>query len=177
MYVRDLCVRTRTRGPLAATAQPTLTSNLRPRPEVQGLVRGGRAGTQLREDTGQPTQAGRSPKNRLLETRGGIVPQNPRFPPFTARRTADQHSAGCVSAGFFCSNCKQEKKKKKKSPLEPPVLLELFLFLLTISEKVPELAGVNVLVDLDETRFIELEGLWELLGQVPHALQELSEHG
>lgn len=28
--------------------------------------------------------------------------------------------------------------------------LELFLFLLTISEKVPELAGVNVLVDLSE---------------------------
>ena len=51
------------------------------------------------------------------------------------------------------------------------------MFLLTISEKVPELAGVNVLVDLEETRFIELEGLWELLGQVPHALQELSEHG
>jgi hypothetical protein len=35
---------------------------------------------------------------------------------------------------------------------------------------------MNVLMDLKKKRFVELEGLWELLSQVPDTLQELSEH-
>ena len=35
---------------------------------------------------------------------------------------------------------------------------------------------MNMLVDLKEKRFVELKGLWELLSQMPHTLQELSKH-
>lgn len=31
-------------------------------------------------------------------------------------------------------------------------------------------------MDLKKKRFIELEGLWKLFGQMPHTLQELSKH-
>lgn len=53
---------------------------------------------------------------------------------------------------------------------------EFLSLLLTVAKEVPKLAWMNVLMDLKKKRFVELEGLWELLSQVPDTLQELSEH-
>lgn len=46
-------------------------------------------------------------------------------------------------------------------------------FLLAVSQEGPELAGVHVIVDGDQEALVELKGAGELLGQLPHALQEL----
>lgn len=46
-------------------------------------------------------------------------------------------------------------------------------FLWAVPEKVSEMAGVNVCADGDEEMLVELKGTWELLRQLPHALQEL----
>lgn len=35
---------------------------------------------------------------------------------------------------------------------------------------------MDMFMDLKKKRFIELEGLWKLFGQMPHTLQELSKH-
>lgn len=45
--------------------------------------------------------------------------------------------------------------------------------LLAVAQEGPELAGVDVTVDGNQEALVELEGTGELLGQLPHALQEL----
>lgn len=47
------------------------------------------------------------------------------------------------------------------------------VFLLAVTEEVSKVAGVDVRADGDEEMLIELKGTWELLWQLPHALQEL----
>lgn len=53
------------------------------------------------------------------------------------------------------------------------VLPQIPAFLLAVPQEGPKMAGVDVCVNGDEEAFIELKGTWELLGQLPHTLQEL----
>lgn len=55
--------------------------------------------------------------------------------------------------------------------------LQLLSLPLVVPQEVSKLTGVHVLVDLDEEPLAELEGLRELLRQLPHTLQELGEDG
>lgn len=44
------------------------------------------------------------------------------------------------------------------------------------AQEVPKLAGVDVVVQLEQESLAELEGAGELLHQLPHALHKLREH-
>lgn len=48
---------------------------------------------------------------------------------------------------------------------------------LAVADEVAVLAGVAVAVNGDEEPLVELEGAWELLHQLPHTHQELSQDG
>lgn len=69
-----------------------------------------------------------------------------------------------------------QPSRKKRAHFMQTILLELFSFLLTISKEVSKLARMNMFMDLKKKLFIEFKGLWELFGQMPHTLQELSKH-
>lgn len=49
--------------------------------------------------------------------------------------------------------------------------------LLTVPQEAAELTGVHVRAHGDEEALVELEGTRELLGQLPHTLQELVHDG
>lgn len=53
------------------------------------------------------------------------------------------------------------------------VLPHIPAFLLAVAQEGPKMAGVDVSVYGDEEALVELKGTRELLGQLPHALQEL----
>lgn len=57
------------------------------------------------------------------------------------------------------------------------VLPHIPAFLLTVAQEVSKMTGVNVCVYGDEEALVELEGTRELLGQLPHTLQELINDG
>lgn len=55
--------------------------------------------------------------------------------------------------------------------------LKVLSLSLAVAQEVPKLAGMDVLVDLNEEPLTELESLRKLFSQLPYALQELREYG
>lgn len=54
--------------------------------------------------------------------------------------------------------------------------LYILPFFLAVPNEVPKLARVYMIVDFQQESVIELERTWELLHQLPEALNELGEH-
>lgn len=81
------------------------------------------------------------------------------------------------STGFAKADCKLKLSEPLISEFtmmcssECPPHVPAFLW--TVPKKVSKMAGVNVRADGDEEMLVELKGTWELLRQLPHALQEL----
>lgn len=57
--------------------------------------------------------------------------------------------------------------------VRPAVLPHVPAFFLAVTQEGPKMAGVDVCVYGDEEALVELKGTRELLGQLPHTLQEL----
>lgn len=55
-------------------------------------------------------------------------------------------------------------------------LLEFSSLLLAVAEEVPELTGVDMVLDVNQKPLVELKGARELLRQLPDTLNELVDH-
>lgn len=53
------------------------------------------------------------------------------------------------------------------------LILQLSSFLLAVTQEIPELAGVDVMLYMDEEPLIELKGTRKLFHQLPNTLDEL----